>query len=133
MQRFETFIKCHINAFKYFGGIPEYIKIDNLKATISEATFYSPKYQKIYLEFSKFYNFRPVPCRVRQPQEKGKVESGIKYVKNNFFLGEKFENIVEAKSKLKFWLKSVCNVRIDHHSPGKRRMVLCRRESMFRP
>lgn len=39
-QRVETFIQCHINAFKYFGGVPEYVKIDNLKTAILKANFY---------------------------------------------------------------------------------------------
>ena len=43
-QKVETFINCHINAFKYFGGIPQTVKIDNLKAAILEANFYEPIY-----------------------------------------------------------------------------------------
>jgi transposase len=41
-QRVETFISCHINAFEYFRGIPEVVKIDNLKAAVLEANFYEP-------------------------------------------------------------------------------------------
>lgn len=43
-QKVETFIQCHINAFRYFKGIPARIKIDNLKAAILEANFYEPVY-----------------------------------------------------------------------------------------
>lgn len=111
-QKVETFIKCHINAFKYFGGVPEYIKIDNLKAAILEANFYEPIYQGLYKQFANYYGFHPIPCRVRQPQEKGKVESGIKYVKNNFFSGRKFKDSDDLDSQLKDWLENTCNARV---------------------
>jgi len=47
-QRVEIFIRCHINAFNYFKGVPRYVKIDNLKAAILEANFYEPIYQELY-------------------------------------------------------------------------------------
>lgn len=39
-QKVETFTSCHINAFEFFGGVPEYIRIDNLKSAILKASFY---------------------------------------------------------------------------------------------
>lgn len=111
-QKVDTFIKCHINAFKYFGGVPKTIKIDNLKAAILEAHLYEPIYQNTYKKFSEFYHFQPLPCRVRQPQEKGKVESGIKYIKINFFKGRYFTNYEELINALKMWLEDKCNSRI---------------------
>ena len=83
-QKVETFIHCHINAFNYFKGVPETVKIDNLKAAIH-------------------YGFKPLPCRVYTPNDKGKVEAGIKYIKNNFFLGRKFKNEDELNYRLKKW------------------------------
>jgi len=63
-QRVETFILCHINAFNYFGGIPECVRIDNLKAAILEANFYEPVYQQLYRNFAAHYGFRAIPCRI---------------------------------------------------------------------
>ncbi len=80
-QRVETFIYCHINAFNKFGAVPEYVKIDNLKAAILDANFYAPVYQEVYKSFAGHYGFKPLPCRVRQPNDKGKVESGINPVR----------------------------------------------------
>ena len=68
-QRVETFIRCYINAFNYFGGIPQYLKIDNLKAAILKANFYEPIYQELYKNFTSCYGFRPLPCRVRKPND----------------------------------------------------------------
>jgi len=102
-QRVETFIRCHIHAFNYFGGIPQYIKIDNLKAAILKANFYEPIYQELYKNFAHHYGFHPLPCRIRRPNDKGKVESGIKYVKHNFFLGRKFSGEKDLKERLFKW------------------------------
>lgn len=111
-QKVETFIQCHINAFKYFKGIPKCIKIDNLKAAILEAHFYEPIYQELYKQFAHYCGFNPLPCRVRQPQEKGKVESGIKYIKYNFFAGRKFIDYTDTERQMLNWLNNTCNGRI---------------------
>ena len=102
-QKVETFINCHINAFHYFKGVPETVKIDNLKAAILEANFYEPIFQSQYKNFSNHYGFKPLPCRVYTPNDKGKVESGIKYIKNNFFIGRKFKNENDLNYQLKKW------------------------------
>ena len=111
-QRVETFIQCHINAFKYFGGVPEYVKIDNLKAAILNANFYERVYQRLYESFAQHYGFKPHPCRVRKPNDKGKVEAGIKYVKSNFFLGRAFKDAKDVDRKLRNWLEDTCNQRV---------------------
>ena len=49
-QRAETFMRCHINAFNCFRGVPEYVKTDNLKAN-----FYEPVYQRQYKDFADYY------------------------------------------------------------------------------
>ena len=111
-QKVRTFIECHINGFNYFGGVPGTVKIDNLKAAILEANFYEPIYQSLYKQFSEHYQFNAIVCRVARPQEKGKVESGIKYVKNNFFAGRRFNNNTEMSLQMSIWLEQKCNSRV---------------------
>jgi len=108
-QKVETFILCHIHAFNYFGGVPKTVKIDNLKAAILEANFYEPIYQRLYQQFARHYGFQSIPCRVYQPNDKGKVESGIKYVKINFFLGRKFKNADDIDRQLTNWQEKANN------------------------
>jgi len=117
-QRVETFIRCHIHAFNFFGGIPQYIKIDNLKSAILEANFFEPVYQELYRNFALHYGFHPLPCRVRRPNNKGKVESGIKYVKGNFFLGRHFKDEEDVKRLLRKW-----NERINQRIHGTTRKI----------
>ena len=108
-QKVETFINCHKNAFKKFGGAPKTVKIDNLKAAILQAGFYESIYQNYYKKFADHYGFYPLPCRVRKPQEKGKVESGIKYVKNNFFAGRRFTSNDDLNYQLNNWTDKANN------------------------
>lgn len=111
-QKVETFIQCHENAFRFFGGIPGVVRIDNLKAAVLEAHFYEPLYQRLYKEFANYYAFEIIPCRVRQPQEKGKVEAGIKYIKNNFFAGRNFKSYEDLCDQLREWVETYCHQRI---------------------
>jgi transposase len=117
-QKVETFIRCHIHAFYFFCGIPQYIKIDNLKSAILEANFYEPVYQELYRNFASYYGFHPLPCRVRKPNDKGKVESGIKYVKGNFFAGRQFKDEYDLQERLKKW-----NQRINQRTHGTTRKI----------
>jgi len=111
-QSVKIFIKCHINAFQFFGGIPKTIKTDNLKSAILKASFYEPEYQQEYLRFAKHYGFNPIPCRVATPTDKGKAESNVKYVKGNFFKGRMFESLEICNEKLIGWMNNVCNTKI---------------------
>ena len=122
-QKVETFIQCHENAFRSFGGVPQVIKIDNLKAAILEAHFYEPVYQRFYKQFADYYGFYILPCRVRQPQEKGKVESGIKYLKNNFFAGRYFKIHEDLCKQLKDWMHHYCHERIHGTTKEKPRVL----------
>ncbi|OPZ83115.1 MAG: hypothetical protein BWY74_04511 [Firmicutes bacterium ADurb.Bin419] len=57
----------------------------------------------MYKDFSAYYKFSPIPCRVKSPNDKGKVESGIKFVKSNFFKGRIFNGSSDLDQKLKAW------------------------------
>ena len=111
-QKVQTFIDCHKKAFRYFGGVPETVKIDNLKAAILEADFYEPTIQKDYASFASYYGFHAQPCRVYTPTDKGKVESNVKYIKDSCFKGRDFKDLIDAKTFLSTWLDDIANKRI---------------------
>lgn len=104
-QKISTWVQCHINAFNFFSGVPKVIKLDNLKSGVIDSNFYEPIFQKEYKRLADHYGCLLSPCRIYSPQEKGKVESGIKYVKNNFFAGKKFSNNTEMNAELSKWLQ----------------------------
>lgn len=111
-QSVKTFIQCHVNAFKYFGGVTETVKIDNLKAAIVQADFYEPITQRTYASFAAHYGFWAEPCRVATPTDKGIVEANVKYIKDNCFKGRNFKDVEEAKEFLSYWLSNIANKRI---------------------
>jgi len=110
-QSVKSFIRAHVNAFKYFGGVPRLLKIDNLKAGIVEADFYEPLAQRTYAEFASHYGFLPFPCQVKAARQKGKVERGVGYVKDNCFKAREFIDADDAKAFLANWIETIANVR----------------------
>jgi transposase len=98
-----SWIQSHINAFKFFGGVPRVIILDNLKAGIVKADIYDPTINKGYGELERFYGFIADPAKVRKPQHKGKVERSILMVKQQLIAGRRYKDIIEANRKAKEW------------------------------
>ena len=103
-QKVETWLSLHREAFEFFGGVPEEIVLDNLKAAIVKAAYYDPYVNRAYLELAEHYGFLISPCKVRTPRHKGKVEAGgVKYLKNNFLPVRRFIDIDDGNEKLLLW------------------------------
>lgn len=117
-QSVETFIRCHIGAFEAFCGAPKMVRLDNLKAGVTVPDFYEPIIQEQYASFLAHYGSAAVPCRVRTPEHKGKVESGVKYVKNNFLRGLGHRDFKRLSADLDTWKNQVANRRT--HGTTKR-------------
>jgi transposase len=87
-QDMETFQRCHIKAFCYFGGVPREILYDNLKTAVNRRGAEGQVlWNSRFMDFADYYGFTPRACRPYRAQTKGKVENGIRYVKGNFLLG----------------------------------------------
>ena len=87
-QKVETWLRLHIEAFEHFRGVPAVVVPDNLKSAVVRAAFSpsdSTTLNRSYRELARHYKFKIAPTPPRSPEKKGKVESGVKYVKNNFF------------------------------------------------
>lgn len=110
-QTVKTFIECHVQAFRFFNGVPETVKIDNLKAGIVDADFYEPVTQRTYASFAAHYGFWAQPCRVYTPTDKGKVEANVKYVKDNCFKSRGFKDMAEAQAYAAQWTQDTANAR----------------------
>ncbi len=111
-QKVETWLKCHRHAFEYFGGVPERVVIDNLKAGIVQAIQDDPAVQLSYQECALHYGFRVAPCRVRTPQHKGKVEKGgVHYVKRNFLGGREPTTVSQANQEVLVWCETTAGLR----------------------
>ena len=111
-QSVETWLGCHRRAFEHFTGVPSKIIIDNPKCAITKACYYDPQVQRSYADYAEGYGFLISPCPVADPQKKGRVESGVKYAKNNFMPLREFRDLADANQQLMDWVMSDAGNRI---------------------
>ena len=76
-QSTEDFIHCHNEAFTFFGGVPNQIVPDNLKAAVISHHRGKVKLNASYADMAAHYGVIIAPARPRKPQDKGKVEAGV--------------------------------------------------------
>jgi len=120
-QDTETFLRCLENAFRYFNGGSLTINLDNLKAAVLHADWADPQLNPKLMDFARHYGTTILPCLPRVPEHKGKVESSVKYVKNNAMASRKFAALAEVNQFLLNWEKAVADVRI--HGTTKRQVA----------
>ena len=112
-QTVETWLTCHRHAFEFFGGVPERVVPDNLKAAIVKACWDDPQVQFSYRECAQHYGFRIAPCRPRTPEHKGKVEQGgVHYVKRNFLAGREISLLPQANRDGRQWCLTTAGERV---------------------
>jgi transposase len=99
-QDTESFLRCLENALRAFGGVPQTVVLDNLKAAVITPDWYDPELNPKLLDFARHYGFVALPARPRVPRHKGKVEAGIKYVKDNALKGRAFSSLAEQNQFL---------------------------------
>jgi len=121
-QTMEHFLACHANAFAAFGGVPARIMVDNLKSAVLQHTMgQDPVFNPRYLDFARHHGFSVTACGVRKPNEKGRVENAVGYVKKNFLAGLELPDFTALAPALDLWLNTVANVRI--HGETKKKPV----------
>jgi transposase len=111
-QKVATWLGCHRRAFELFGGVPAKVIIDNPKCAITKACFRDPEVQRSYAECAEGYGFIISPCPPKEPKKKGRVESGVKYVKRNFLPLREFRSLADANQQLKTWVLGQAGNRI---------------------
>ena len=104
-----TLIKCHINAFRYFGGYPEEILYDNMKQVVVKRLMKQSESElnKQFEDFAGFYGYKPVLCRPYRGQTKGKVERTVRYVRENFMVGIKYNSLADLNSQAHAWCNKI--------------------------
>ena len=104
-----TLIKCHLNAFQYFGGYTQEILYDNMKQVVIRRAIKSSdsEWNPQFKDFFKYYGFIPRLCRPYRPQTKGKIENTVGYVKRDFFLGVESNSLENLNFQALKWLKRV--------------------------
>ncbi len=120
----ETWSRLHEEAFRYFGGCPQYVVLDNLKEGVITPDIYEPELNAVYEAVLKHYDVVADPARVRDPDRKGTVESAVKHTQDTALKGRKFDTIEEQNEWLMHWEEKWAAPRI--HGRAKRQV-----EEMF--
>jgi len=118
-QDFFTTIQQHQQAFEDLRGVPDECLYDNFKVVVDRIEDGEPIYNVRFLAFATHYGFRPIACRPRRPQTKGKVERPFHYIEVNLLSGREFRTLDHLNEVTGWWLREVAGVRI-HRETGRR-------------
>ena len=115
-QKLGTLLRMHERAFEEWGGVPEEILYDRMK-TIWTGTDERGEivWNAVFQDFARYWGYRPRLCRAYRPQTKGKIESGVKYVRRNFLcglLGREPGSLEELNAELRRWIAEIANQRV---------------------
>lgn len=120
----EVWAKLHEEAFRYFGGSPQYVVLDNLKEGVLKPDIYEPELNPVYAAMLSHYGVVADPARVGDPNRKGTVENAIQHTQGTALKGRRFESIEGQNDHLMHWEERWASQRI--HGRTKRQV-----EQMF--
>ena len=112
-QKLGTLLRMHEEAFRQLGGVPEEILYDRMKTVLlgmDERGEY--EWNPVFLDFARYWGFTPRVCRPYRAQTKGKIESGVKYVRRNFLCGRTATSLADLNNQLRSWVWEVANRRV---------------------
>jgi transposase len=95
--------ELHEKAFARLGGVPRIVVLDNLREGVLTPDIYDPTINLLYRDMLAHYDVVAMPCRVRDPDRKGKVESGVGHAQKTPLKGLRFESLEEAQAYLDRW------------------------------
>src|SRR5579872_768559 len=111
-QTTDDFLRCLESAFWHFGGVPQRLVLDNLRAAVTKADWYDPDLHPKVRSFGQHYGVVLLPTRPYTPRHKGKVERGIDYVQENALKGRSFASLDEQNHFLLDWERTVADTRL---------------------
>jgi len=125
-----TLIRCHQNAFRYFGGYPEEILYDNMKQVVVKRLLKQEDstLNRQFEDFAGFYGYKPVLCRPYRGQTKGKVERTVQYVRRDFMVGIRYTSLEDLNGQAQAWCGKV-NGKV-HATTGQIPFVLLKKEGL---
>jgi len=112
-ERQEHWLAAMEAAFRHFGGVPREMLVDNAKALV---TFHphsgEVQFSEAFVAFCQLHGIAPRACRPFRARSKGKVESGVKYVKRNALAGMSFTSFEALEGHLDRWMREIADVRV---------------------
>ena len=114
--------ELHEKAFRRLGGCPRVVVLDNLREGVIVADIYDPTLNPLFRDVLAHYGVVAMPCRIQDPDRKGKVESGVGHAQKTPLKGLRFENLEEAQAYLDRWETRWADTRI--HGTTKRQVAV---------
>jgi transposase len=111
-ERIDALLSAHEHAFEHFGGRTAEILYDRMRTVVLGMNEDRPRWNSKFESFAQHWGFEPRLCRPYRAQTKGKVESGVKYIKRNFIPGRVFRDLDDFNEQLAAWLAEVADVRV---------------------
>ena len=122
-ERMESLLAAHEHAFEHFGGVTREILYDRMRTVIQGEHEGKKRWNPTFAAFAQHWGFEPRVCRPYRAQTKGKVESGVKYVKRNFLPGRTFRDLEDFNEQLALWQAGIADRRVHgttHEPPIER-------------
>src|ERR1700674_2910939 len=119
----QTLIRCLMEAFEYFGGLPKAALTDRMKSVLLDMEENQPRWNACFADFMASIGVAPRVCKAYTPQTKGKIERTIGFVKKNFWPGVSFPEIDDLNPHAQIWCERI-NTRVHgttHERPSERR------------
>ena len=116
----EVWARLHEESFRRLGGAPKTTVLDNLREGVLTPDVYEPTLNPVFRDMLRHYGVVGLPCRVRHPDRKGKVESGVGHAQRTPLKGQRFETLREAQDYLDRWNTRWADTRI--HGTMKRQV-----------
>ena len=116
------------DAWEFFSGVFRVVVPDNMSPVVAKADAVNPRLTREWLEYAQTRGFVTDPARVRHPRDKPRVEAGVKFVQGNFFAGETFLDLADARSKMTAWL-GTANARVHGTTRQVPAVVFARQEA----
>lgn len=110
-ERFEDFIRCHENAFNFFGGIPKECWYDNLATAVTDRHAGVVRFNPRFFSYMGHHNITPHACNPARGNEKGRVESAIKFIRSHFWSGRTFKDFNDLCLQTILWRDQYLNLR----------------------
>jgi len=118
----QTWAELHEKAFRRLGGCTRVVVLDNLGEGVLKPDIYDPTLNPVYADMLRHYGVVAMPCRVADPDRKGKVESGVGHAQKTPLKGMRFESPQEAQAYLDHWEARWADTRI--HGTTKRQVAV---------
>ena len=110
-ERMPELLAAHEAAFAHFGGRCEFLLYDRMRTVVLGTSKGKPRMNATFASFASHWGFTPRLCQPYRAKTKGKVESGVKYVKRNFVPGRSFRDIDDFNAQLAVWQTEVADLR----------------------